>query len=329
MLASMRPLILVASADPALIAQLEPVLTSESAEVEVAPSAQSLLAAIRGLHPFAFVLIDVALPGFADEPCILDIRAEANGHTLPLVLLVDDPSDVWVQLLTEKSLDDIMPRSAGQAHWRLRLQIILRTFHRMRELEWMREAAARSAQTDPLTGVYNRSSVLSQLFRETDRMQRMQTSLCLLQLDIDDFSYWNHHLGQSACDDVLCQVTERTLRVLRSYDLFGRMGNDEFLAILPGCDVAHGILLAERLRNEVFSVPFVASGGSIRLTACFGVAASDGRSPMVVLREVEQALQAARHNGPESIQSAGASQITLTGPAAFLPCNSRGADLTP
>ena len=321
MFASMRPLILVASADPALIAHLEPVLTASSAEVEVAPSAQALLAAISCLHLPALVLMDAALPGFTDGQCILQIRAKANGHALPLVLLADDPNDVCVQFLSESSLDDIVPRSVNQAHWRLRLQIILRTFHRMRELEWLREAAARNAQTDSLTGVYNRTAVLSQLFRETDRMQRLHTSLCLLQLDIDDFAYWNQQLGQAVCDDMLCQMTERTLRMLRSYDLFGRTGNDEFLAILPGCEVAHGILLAERLRKEVFSVPFQVGGGPIRLTACFGVAASEGRSPVVVLRDVEQALRAARLNGPESVQSAGSAQQTLAGPAAFLPYN--------
>jgi diguanylate cyclase (GGDEF)-like protein len=321
MLASTRPLILVASADPALIAQLKPVLTSSSAEVEVAPSVHELFAAISDPHLPALVLMDAALPGFTDGRCILKIRAKANGHTVPLVLLADDPSDACVRFLIESSFDDIVPRSVHQAHWQLRLQIILRTFHRMRELEWLREAAARHAQTDHLTGVYNRSAVLSQLFRETDRMQRMQTSLCLLQLDIDDFSYWNQQLGQTVCDDLLCQVTERILRLLRSYDLFGRTGNDEFLAILPGCEVAHGILLAERLRKEVFSVPFQVSGGPIRLTSCFGVAASEGRSPVVVLHDVERALQAARLNGPESVQSVGASQQTLAGPAAFLPDN--------
>ena len=58
--------------------------------------------------------------------------------------------------------------------------------------------------------------------------------------------------------------------------------------------------MAERLR-EIFSVPFEVLGKSIRLSACFGIADSLGRSPVVVLREAEQALACARTAGPEAI----------------------------
>jgi diguanylate cyclase (GGDEF)-like protein len=70
----------------------------------------------------------------------------------------------------------------------------------------LREAAALNAQTDRLTGVYNRETMLAMLFRETDRVQRMKSSLCMILFDIDDFGHWNSRLGSAACDDLLCQV---------------------------------------------------------------------------------------------------------------------------
>jgi two-component system cell cycle response regulator len=169
----------------------------------------------------------------------------------------------------------------------------------------LREVAALNAQLDRLTGVYNREAMLSLMFRETDRALRLKTSLCLILFDLDDFGHWNSRLGADACDELLCHVVTRTTRLLRSYDVLGRPGMDEFLVVLPGCAVNDATMLAERLRMDVFSRPFYVAGESIRLSACFGIAASNGRSPVVVLREAEQALLRARAAGPESLECFG------------------------
>ena len=84
-----------------------------------------------------------------------------------------------------------------------------------------RDSAALDAQLDRLTGVYNREALMAMLFRETDRVQRLNSSLCLVLFDIDDFGHWNSRLGANACDELLIQVTVRTSRLLRSYDLLG------------------------------------------------------------------------------------------------------------
>lgn len=177
----------------------------------------------------------------------------------------------------------------------------LNTHDRMREFELQSESATLNAQLDPLTSVYNRDALLSMLFRETDRVQRMKTLLSLILFGFDDFGSRNSQLGTYVCDDLLCQAVGRMPRLLRSYDMLGRVGNEEFLVILPGCETADATILAERLRVEVFAQPFQAAGEVIRLTACFGIASSEGRSPVVVLREAEQALQSAREAGAGSI----------------------------
>ena len=77
-------------------------------------------------------------------------------------------------------------------------------------------------------------------------------------------------------------------------------------------------MLAERLRTEVFFEPFRLAGEAIRLSACFGLASSQGRSPLVVLREAEQALQWAKDTGPESIQCFGNCPDPIAPPVTFL-----------
>jgi diguanylate cyclase (GGDEF)-like protein len=142
--------------------------------------------------------------------------------------------------------------------------------------------------------------------------------MCLVLLDVDDFGHWNSRLGNELCDELLRQVARRIGLLLRSYDLIGRPGMDEFLVALPGCSVANALLFVERVRVEVFSVPFRVADESIRLSACFGMASSLGRSPVVVLREAEEALRAAKAAGPESIQIFGESLRPALAPVTYL-----------
>ena len=200
--------------------------------------------------------------------------------------------------------------------------MVIRNQRTARELETLREAAIRNAQFDRLTGVYNRDTMLAMLFRETDRVQRMNSSMTLVLFDIDDFGHWNSRLGVDACDELLCQVASRTAALLRSYDLLGRPGMDEFLVALPACSIASAMVLAERLRTEVFCVAFRVAGEAIRLSACFGIANSRGRSPVVVLREAEKALEWAKAAGPESIQCFGCPPEDEASPVKFLSSTS-------
>ena len=127
-----------------------------------------------------------------------------------------------------------------------------------------------------------------------------------------------HGSANDACDELLCQVARRLGQLLRSYDLLGRPGKDEFLLLLPGCGPEEARVLAERIRADVFCRPFRVEGESIRLSACFGIAASQGRSLVVVLRHAETALQWARTSGPESIPSYGDSPHTEEGAVTYL-----------
>jgi diguanylate cyclase (GGDEF)-like protein len=319
--------ILLASAEPALLDVIEPALAADGARVEIVLSAEAALAALTAAPAPALALIDVnlpdvTLPGMSIGQLLATARAEAAGKRFPIVLISDTVTQEWIERLAEGVIDDLLPRTNDPVFLRLRLGSVVRDHRRLRELEQLREAAALNAQIDRLTGVYNRETMLAMLFRETDRVQRLNSSLCLILFDIDDFGHWNSRLGSEACDELLCQVASRSTRLLRSYDLLGRPGKDEFLMALPGCTSVNAVLMAERLRGDVFSAPFRVGGDAIRLSACFGIASSLGRSPVVVLREAEQALLVAKATGPESIQCAGDFPEPSAAPVAFLSSNS-------
>jgi diguanylate cyclase (GGDEF)-like protein len=253
---------------------------------------------------------------------LVSALADSASKRFPIVLISDAATREWSDRLQEGVIDDVILRSAEPSYWRLRFNSVLRAGYVAEQLDALRDLTAASAQLDRLTGVYNREALLSILFRETDRVQRQKNALCIVLFDIDDFGHWNSRLGSEACDDLLRQVVARTTRLLRSYDAIGRLGKDEFLIVLPGCGTNNALMLAERLRMDVFSTPFRVARESIRLSACFGIANSLGRSPVVVLREAEQALALARHAGPETIQCFADSLPPSPPPVTFLSATS-------
>jgi diguanylate cyclase (GGDEF)-like protein len=318
MLAEKSPVFLLASPEPEFLNKIEPVLLSMGAEVQVVMTAPAALAAMAAPQTPDLALLDVDLPGMPIEQLLAAARATSEGLRFPIVLITDVVTQTWIDRAAAGMVDDLAPRHAHSTWLQFRLAHTLRLFHVKREAESLRDSAVMNAQLDRLTGVYNREAMLAMLFRETDRVQRQNTAMCLVLFDVDDFGHWNIRLGVDTCDELLCQIVSRTNRILRSYDLLGRPGMDEFLIALPGCGNANALMLAERLRLEVFSLPFRIGGGAIRLSACFGISSSQGRSPVVVLREAEEALLRAKKEGPETIHCFGESTRPPAAPVTFL-----------
>jgi len=217
--------VLLASAEPALLAAIEPALAADGAQVNAVLSAEAAVAALTASPAPNLALIDADLPAMDPQTNLGELlataRAEATGRRFPIVLISDSLSPEWAELLAEGIIDDLLPRHNEPAFLRFRLGSVLRDHRRVRELEALREATALNAQIDRLTGLYNRETMLAMLFRETDRVQRMKSSLCVILFDIDDFGHWNSRLGSEACDELLCQVASRSSRLLRSYDMLG------------------------------------------------------------------------------------------------------------
>jgi len=317
--------VLLASHDPALLAELEPVLITEG-DIAVSQSAESALELMGAQKAPDLALIDEKLPGMPTAQLLASVLSTPSGKRFPFVLISNAVTCGWADRLREGILDDIVPRNADPSWWRIRIDLVIRRHRLSQELEFLRHSASGIAHFDRLTGVYNREGLLAILSRETDRAPRQKNSLCALLFDIDDFGHWNSRLGGDACDELLLMVVTRSARIIRSYDALGRLGKDEFLIVLPGCGTNNALMLAERLRLEVFGVPFRVGRESIRLSACFGIATSTGHSPIATLREAERAVILARQTGPESIQCFADSRPPAPPPVTFLSAGS-GDDL--
>lgn len=162
------------------------------------------------------------------------------------------------------------------------------------------------AHTDPLTGVMNRRAVLEQLTREVARTQREHAPLGLGMVDIDHFKRVNDAYGHATGDQVLREVVNRSLTALRPYDVFGRMGGEEFLVVVPGITCVQLRAVLERVRRAVAEPPIVVDGHALTVTVSIGGTPQNGESVDALIRAADDALYQAKSEGRNRVVVSGA-----------------------
>ncbi|MCF8483342.1 MAG: diguanylate cyclase [Rhodospirillum sp.] len=148
---------------------------------------------------------------------------------------------------------------------------VFASFSDISETKAMEQRLRDLAETDPLTGVANRRRFLDLLEREMERLRRYGGDLCLLQMDLDHFKSINDRFGHAGGDVALRHFTTVCLSALRNCDLLGRMGGEEFAALLPGTGTRGAMLTAERLCAAIRSKPAVDGNRTIDFTVSIGV----------------------------------------------------------
>jgi two-component system, cell cycle response regulator len=129
---------------------------------------------------------------------------------------------------------------------------------------------------DGLTRQLNHRAIYERLTDEMERSRRYKTPLSVILCDLDHFKEVNDAHGHLAGDLVLREGAAMLRRCLRSTDLLGRYGGEEFLAVLPQIDLESARLAAERLRRGLEElVVTLPSGAAVRITGSFGVATRD------------------------------------------------------
>jgi diguanylate cyclase (GGDEF)-like protein len=127
------------------------------------------------------------------------------------------------------------------------------------------------AITDPLTNILNRRGLERWGQYEIDRAKRFNSPLSAIFFDLDKFKIVNDTYGHDSGDEVLKQVVNCCLGVIRSIDIFSRVGGEEFLVILPETSLPIAIQVAERIRNTISSHQFTINSTQISMTISLGV----------------------------------------------------------
>lgn len=112
-------------------------------------------------------------------------------------------------------------------------------------------ALYKAATEDYLTGISNRSTALKDCEKQIEMSKRKKMPIAMMVLDLDYFKKINDEFGHSTGDEVLKKFTQIISKSLRPYDIFGRIGGEEFVVVLPDTIEMEALIIAERLRLEV------------------------------------------------------------------------------
>ena len=164
----------------------------------------------------------------------------------------------------------------------------------------LKEQAELQAQTDYLTGLFNRRRFVELAELELDRAIRFQRPLTLLMIDIDHFKAINDTWGHGIGDVVLQKVSRLIRDTLRNADIFGRTGGEEFAAVIVETDGDYSFDVAQRLCAVVADTVIVPPrAGRIQVTVSIGLSQLKGRNISFdsLMNEADQAMYTAKEAG--------------------------------
>jgi diguanylate cyclase len=173
---------------------------------------------------------------------------------------------------------------------------------RIAELESALRKAGEIASHDPLTGVLNRRGMNEAFARETARAMRVGRPLVLVLVDLDDFKAVNDRHGHGVGDAALVHLTRVMGATLRPTDICCRLGGEEFVVLMPGCDRAAAVKAMTRLQAVLAAreVP----GAPVTLAFSAGVVlARSGESLAQLLARADRRVYRAKAAGKGRIVS--------------------------
>lgn len=216
-----------------------------------------------------------------------------NGDAFGTLCVLDTKTHYYTELQLKMM---VQLRNIFEAH----LDILEKNL----ELEDVAKTLEYLANTDDLTGIWNRRAFIAQAETELQRTSRYNRTLCLLMFDIDNFKRINDLHGHNTGDEAIKLFTECIMSSKRSYDIFGRIGGEEFAMILPETDIASALTLAERMREcvENLTLPLV-SGQQVTFTVSIGLTEYREQDDGIfaLLSRADRKLYEAKHKGKNCV----------------------------
>lgn len=172
------------------------------------------------------------------------------------------------------------------------------------ERKALQDKLERQANQDYLTGLFNRRHFLEQGQLEFARMQRYGEALSVFMLDIDYFKNVNDTYGHKAGDIVLQKLSDIMRQTLRTFDVIGRYGGEEFAILLPETDLQKATEVAERLRETISRTDVVLeTGRKVHFTVSIGVAGLKDKNTGLdtLLNLADRAMYQAKTSGRDRV----------------------------
>ncbi len=319
--------------DEALISTLKEAATTALAEhEEVSPYVLSALShgladqagmeagtadkKVRGLVNLAFA--------FAGNPDGAEAKEDAQGVA---DFALKDVADSWQSAVNgyiaqaQKEIDLLSKIGLGLYAAMLALvfyQMTSLVAPAMAHIKAQRDHLEHMGSTDMLTGFYNRAMLFKVVSTLISGAKRHKQPLAVLAVDIDDFKMINDKYGRAAGDAAIKKVGLALNEVLRTSDVMGRVGGQEFGVFLPSTDEYRATFVAEKLRAAIENLQFSIKDAVVLLRVSIGVAdlQPNHKSTDDMLRAAEAALQIAKDAGRNKVATAAGLASPAAAPAS-------------
>ena len=288
--------VLIIDDDLELASYYQLTLLEAGMEVKILNEPEIIIESISAFRP-ELILMDLHLPGYSGHDLAGVIRQHEKWASLPIVYLSAETDPALQIEAMGRGADDFQtkPISNKQLIASVRVRI-----ERARQLDTQ-------INRDSLTGLLKHSSIKEEAELALMRAKRSKTPVTLVMLDIDLFKKVNDSYGHAMGDVVISSIAMLLKRQLRQSDIIGRYGGEEFVAVLPDCDLEAAATIMNKIRERFADIHFNHEGKAFSCTFSAGIACSEAtptQSATELLDLADQALFVSKRNGRNQVQKA-------------------------
>ena len=249
--------------------------------------------------PPSMAILDWVMPEMTGPEVCRRVRSTHREPYTYIILLTSKNTKTETIEGLEAGADDYVVKPFDEHELQVRLRAGKRIVDLQMDLLRAAEELRERANKDLLTMLPNRPAISAALETELARCHRESRTVGVILLDIDHFKKINDTYGHFTGDAVLRETASRLRGNMRPYDQVGRYGGEEFLVVLPNCDLEQARMQAERMRSKLHASTMLVDGAEMQVSASFGVTVSDGseRSSEVFVRVADEALYKAKASG--------------------------------
>jgi diguanylate cyclase (GGDEF)-like protein len=268
--------------------------------VQTAPDGETALRLALQNPPPVLILLDIQMPGMNGYEVCRQLKQLPETRDIPIIFITAMQTEKEEAAGLDLGAVDYIIKPVCPSVIRARVRTHITLQQALAELALTNQALADLAARDPLTGLFNRRKLDENFRQEVDRAARYGRPFSAILFDIDHFKSVNDRYGHPAGDDVLTETATWLRTALRTTDIPGRWGGEEFLVLCPETGLETALQLANRLRRDYEGYDFP---GAIRLTASFGVATHcKGRTESDIFQSADAALYRAKHGGRNRVE---------------------------
>ena len=280
---------------------LERMIRARGHEVHGCDSAEAAQELLRERF-FPLIVLDIQLPGMSGLDLSRLLRSHPYGRFFYVLVGTGNNRPDDLKEILDAGADDYIAKPYHPGLLDVRLAVAEAAVMDISERRRLEQDLEFLADHDPLTKLFNRRRLPAAVGDAVSLAQSGRPG-ALLYIDLDNFKVVNDTLGHDAGDRLLLAVADILRSSVRAGDILVRFGGDEFVIILPDCEVSDAMRIGESLRDKVENLVFAEGGRSFRVGASVGVAPIDGsRSAADVIGVADAACYAAKARGRNRVE---------------------------